>query len=311
MNTLRGELADYLTMRRSLGYSLRRDEKLLGQFLTFLEDREDEAITAEAALTWASLPGGGPAWLSMRMSVVRGFARHMHALDPAHQVPPTRLLPPARHRAVPYLYSDLDVTMLMDATAGLRYPLGAATYRTLIGLLSATGLRIGEALALDDGDLDLDLDTEVLTVHKSKTNRSRIVPLHPSTVAALTEYQRQRHVLAPRPVITTPALFVSTTGTRLAYVNVSVAFVKLVARAGITARCGSCRPRPHDLRHAFAVSTLLDWYADGGDIAARLPLLSTYLGHREPKNTYWYLQASPELLALAAHRLDEHREGRP
>lgn len=202
---------------------------------------------------------------------------------------------------MPYLYSDEELAALVAATGTLRYPLRRATYRTLICLLAVTGLRVGEAIGLDDDDFDVEHGVLAVT---GKFGKRRQVPLHPSSVAALAAYQRRRRVEHPRPG--TPALFVSTPGTRLIYVNVSATFVKLVARAGLAPRSASCRPRPHDLRHSFAVATLLDWYRDGGDVAARLPLLSTYLGHVEPANTYWYLHAAPELLAEAAQRLDRH-----
>jgi integrase len=240
------------------------------------------------------------------MSVVRGFTAYLHTLDPAVPVPPAGLFPPGPHRAVPYLYSADELAALLTATDTLRYPLQRATYRTLIGLLAVTGLRVGEGVRLNDADLDD--EHGVLTV-TGKFDKLRQVPLHPSSVAALRAYQRQRRAAHPRP--STPALLVSTPGTRLSYVNVSATFVKLVRRAGLAPRSASCRPRPHDLRHSFAVDTLLDWYRDGGDVAARLPLLSTYLGHVEPANTYWYLHAAPELLTEAARRLDQHLAGDP
>lgn len=307
MSTLRQALADYLAVRRALGFKLARDEKLLTQFLTYLQTQGAETITVDDALTWASLPAGGGSWLSFRLSVVRGFAKYMHTLDPATQVPPVGLLPPRPHRAVPYLYSDADIAALMAAAAGLRYPLRVATYQTLIGLLRVSGMRIGEAIGLDDTDFDV--EHGLLTVRGTKFGKSRLIPLHPSTTSALRGYQRRRDELNPHPI--SPALFVSTPGARLRYINVSQTFVVLVRRSGLAVRSAACRPRPHDMRHSFAVATLLDWYRDGGDVAARLPLLSTYLGHTDPKGTYWYLQAAPELLALAAQRLDDHQAGRP
>jgi integrase len=242
----------------------------------------------------------------MRLPVVRGFARWLRFLDPATQVPPSGLLPPKPHRAVPYLYSSDDLTALINAAEGLRTPLRALTYQTLIGLLAVSGLRIGEAIRLDLGDFDA--RRGVLTVTGSKFGKSRQIPLHPATTAALRNYlhHRGRH-----PQVSTKAVFVSTAGTRLLYVNVSVTFVKLAARAGLKARSAKCHPRIHDLRHSFTVNTLPDWYRDGGDVQARLPLLPAYLGHVDPKSTYWYLQAAPELLALAGQRLDDHLEGRP
>jgi len=299
---LDARLEEYLRIRRSLGCKLERDGKLLAQFIAWLHEQHAAAVTVEHAVAWVSLPAAaGSGWLRFRMSVVRGFTAYLHTLDPAVPVPPAGLFPPGPHRAVPYLYSADELAALLTATDTLRYPLQRATYRTLISLLAVTGLRVGEGIRLNDADLDD--EHGVLTV-TGKFDKLRQVPLHPSSVAALRAYQRQRRAAHPRP--STPALLVSTPGTRLSYVNVSATFVKLVRRAGLAPRSASCRPRPHDLRHSFAVATLLDWYRDGGDVAARLPLLSTYLGHVEPANTYWYLHAAPELLAQAAHRLDAH-----
>jgi integrase len=207
---------------------------------------------------------------------------------------------------VPYLYRDEDIAALLAQAERLRTPLRVATIQTLIGLLVCTGMRIGEVIGLDDDDFDP--DQGLLVVRAAKQGKWRQVPLHPSTVTAVGDYQRLRARQFTRPA--TSALLVCTAGTRLQYVNVSQTFTKLVRRAGLPRRSGGSRPRPHDLRHTFAVRTLLDWYRDGGDITARLPLLSTYLGHTEPANTYWYLHAAPELLAEAARRLDPDG-GRP
>jgi integrase/recombinase XerD len=188
----------------------------------------------------------------------------------------------------------------MAAAHDLRPPLRAATYATVIGLLAATGMRVGETIALDRGDVDL--TCALIVVRNGKFGKSRQLPLHPSAIEALTGYADTRDRLCPAP--RTPAWFVSTTGTRLIYRNVHFVFHRLTQQAGLRARLPRCRPRPHDLRHTFAVATLLDWYRDGGDVAARMPLLSTYLGHAQPANTYWYLSAAPELLAEAARRLE-------
>jgi integrase len=294
-------LGDYLALRRALGFALRRDEKLLIQFLTYLEGHGKDTVTVADALAWATLPAGAsPAWLGFRMGVIRGFAGYLHTLDPNVQVPPRGLLPGTSRRAVPYLYTDTDIAALMTQTRRLRTPLRAATIATLIGLLSVTGLRIGEAIGLDDTDVDV--EAGLLRVRQAKGGTQRLVPLHPTTVAALTDYRHHRRQVFPQPV--GPALFVSTNGQRLHYVNVCATFITLVRRAGLAPRPAPCRPRIHDLRHSFAVRTLLDWYRDGGDIASRLPLLSTYLGHVDPKATYWYLDAAPELMAQAARRLE-------
>jgi len=308
MNSLLAALADYLTMRRALGYKLARDEKLLTQFLSYLDGIGASTVTVDNIVAWATLPAdsGDGHWWSRRLTVVRGFARYLHTLDPAVEVPPADMLPQRPCRATPYLYSSAEIAALMAATASLRTPLRRATYRTLFGLLIVTGMRVGEVIRLDVDDLDV--VHELLTVRESKFGKSRQLPLHPTTTRALRAYLQQRHQLLPAPQ--TPALFVSTAGTRLLYCNVHSTFLRLVATAGLSPRSTSCRPRIHDTRHSFAVATVLVWYRDGGDVAARLPLLSTYLGHVHPGSTYWYMQAAPELLALAAERLDDSLGGR-
>lgn len=307
MSPLRDALVDYLTIRRALGYRLERAEKLLGQFLDYLDEHRLERVTVERALDWARLPAGGDvSWWAQRLSVVRGFAGYLHNLDPAHEVPPAELLPRRSRRATPYLYSDEEILALIDAAAGLRFPLRAATYQTLIGLLAVTGMRVGEAIRLDRADLDL--DHGVLTVRDSKFGKSRELPLHGSTVRALDAYLQRRdrrHAAAA-----TEAVFVSSVGSRLLYCNVDWTFLRLVERAGLRPRSASCRPRLHDLRHSFAVRTVLDWYRADIEVQARLPLLSTYLGHVDPEATYWYLSAAPELLTLAGERLERALGGR-
>lgn len=301
MSVLRVQLDDYLTIRRAVGFKLRRTESLLADFVDFLDQHQTDTITADLALAWASLPPNGSSeWWGHRLSVARTFARHLHAIDPRHEVPPTGVWPAKSHRATPYLYSDADIAALMAAARQFRSPLRAATFETLTGLLAVTGLRIGEALGLDRDDVDL-VDG-VLRIRDAKFGKSREVPLHPSTVEALADYARGRNEFCPRP--RDPSFFISTAGTRLLYCNVHLAWLDLVRRAGLQPRSAKCRPRPHDARHSFAVKTLLGWYRDGGDVQARLPLLSTYLGHVDPANTYWYLSAAPELLALVAARLD-------
>ncbi|PBB77844.1 integrase [Mesorhizobium sp. WSM3879] len=245
---LRQALADYLAMRRALGYTLVRSEKLLAQFLTYLEAQGEDHLTTKTALAWAMLPAGADrSWMSARLSVVRRFATHLGGIEPATEVPPCDLLPGRSCRATPYLYSQEDVIALMTATAALRTPHREATYRTLIGLLAVTGMRVGEAIGLDRDDFDA--VGGGLTIRRGKSGNSRLA-LHPSTVAALGNYLRRRD--RPRRPPNTPALFVSPAGTRLLYVNVQNTFQKLVCRVGIAPRSAGCRPRLHDLRHAFA-----------------------------------------------------------
>jgi len=309
MSPLQQALADYLSIRRALGFKLEQAERLLAQFVAYLHDHNADAPTIDHALAWARLPAAAaPRWWAHRLSTVRGFAAHLHALDPRAEVPPPGLIRCGPRRATPYLYSQADITALVHAAGTLPRPLGAATYQTLIGLLAVTGMRVGEAIRLDRDDLDADHDGLLRVLH-SKFGKSRLVPLHPGTVAALRDYLQVRDELLPAP--TSPALLISTAGTRLRYNNVWRTFHRLVRQAGLTARSASCRPRIHDLRHSFAVRTVLDWYAGGADVPALLPRLSTYLGHTDPTHTYWYLSAAPELLALAGQRVDAHRAGRP
>lgn len=304
---LRNHLTNYLALRRTLGYQLQRSEKLLNQFLAHLDRIGESRITTAAALDWARQPvGANPVWWAHRLAAVRGFARYLHALDPAHEVPPAELLPQRSCRATPYLYSESEITALIAAAGSLRGPLRQATFATLIGLLAVTGLRVGEAIALDRGDLDA--ASGLLLVRHGKFGKARELALHPTTVAALGDYQRLRHHLAPDAGV--PALLVSQAGTRLIYSNVQLTFARLLRRAGLGPRSGSCRPRIHDLRHSFAVQAMLDAYAAGQDGQLRLTLLSTWLGHVHPGSTYWYLSASPELMAAAGQRLEQHLAGR-
>ncbi len=308
MNDIRVELDHYLTIRRALGFKLRRAELLLSDFVDYLDAASIDTITTDMAFAWASLPrNGSPGWWGHRLSVVRAFARHLHAIDPTHEVPPTGLLPAKTHRATPYLYSDTDIAALMAAARQLRSPLRAATFETLVGLLTVTGLRIGEALRLNRGDVDSTLG--VVRVRETKFGKSREVPLHPSTVEALVAYADRRDQLCPRP--REQAFFVSTAGARLLYCNTHLAWQGLVRSAGLRSRSATCRPRPHDVRHSFAVRTLLGWYRDEADVEAHMPLLSTYLGHIHPGNTYWYLSAAPELLTLVAARLEDTDGAKP
>jgi integrase/recombinase XerD len=306
---LEERLAGYLAMRRALGYKLARAEKLLAQFIKWLEEHGEQTITTATALAWATLPEAtGSNWHAHRLSVVRGFAAHVHALDPTHELIPQDLLPQRPRRAVPYLYTDAEIRALMDASSVTPTPHRAATMGALIGLLAVTGMRIGEAIRLDRGDIDHRRD--VVTVVEGKFGKSRELAVHATTIAALRAYLARRD--RPVPVEPTEAVFTSATGTRLIYCNVHLAFKRIVEHAGLAPRSTGCRPRPHDLRHTFAVNTLLDAYRDDtGDaehIQARIAQLCTYLGHVNPGSTYWYLQAAPELLTLAAGRLERAEE---
>jgi integrase len=309
VSALRTAAEDYLQMRRALGYKLRTPGWLLSGFVSYLEQIDASTVTIEHALAWATQPvDADPGWWSYRLSVVRQFALHLQTLDPACEVPPARLLPRRSRRAVPYLYSPEDIAALMHAAGERcrrRTPLAAATYQTLLGLLAVTGLRIGEAIRLDRGDVDA--EHQLVRIIKTKFGKSREIVLHQSAMRALSEYARLRDQLCPRPCC--DAFFVSSVGTRLRPGTVHRTFKRLVRAVGLQPRSGRCHPRLHDLRHSFAVNTLLDMYRAGVDVQARLPRLSTYLGHTDPSSTYWYLSAAPELLFLAAQRLEPTLKG--
>jgi integrase/recombinase XerD len=301
MTDLRSALADYLALRGGLGHELADAHRLLPRFVTWMEHTDHRAVTISAALEWSQLPAAGPdrvIW-PHRLTAVRGFARYLSAIDPATEVPQPGLLPQPQRWQPPFIYTPADVAALLAAARRMQTPRRATTYQTLFALLATTGMRVGEAIRLDTTDLDWDLG--VLLVRESKFGKSRQVPLHPSSVNALRDYAGRRSEYRPLPG--NDSFFVSLTGRRLIYVSVGEVFRALRDQTGIGA--GSARhPRIHDLRHTFAVTTLLNWYRDGGGVAARLPWLSTYLGHRDPRATYWYLSAVPELLAVAAARLE-------
>ncbi len=302
MTRLRRRLQEYLSTRRALGYKLRWHDTPLADFVAYLERHGAKTITVRLALAWAKQPADAhPWWWSRRLSMVRGFAKHLQAYEPRTEIPSSSLLPYSAPRAVPYVYSPAEIERLMAATRRLSQPLRAATYSTLVGLLATAGLRIGEAIGLDRDDVDL--QGGLLLIRYSKFGKSREVALHATSVEALRCYAelRDREVRCPR----SSAFLLSSVGTRLHYSNAHFVFQQLVRDAGIRARSEACRPRPHDLRHTFAVRTLIEWYRAGVDVQARLPLLSTYLGHFDVHATYWYLQAAPELLALAGERLEQ------
>lgn len=302
MTDLRIALIDYVTLRRSLGFKLQWAEERLSDFLDCLQAAGSPVITMALAVQWAMSPRDpSPNWQARRLSMVRSFARYVHTLDPRTEVPPPDLLPQETRRRPVFIYSEEDVRALLKAAQGLAKPFKARTYSTLLGLLAATGMRVGEAISLDRGDINF--GEAILTIHDSKFGKSREVAIHSTVVAAVARYQTERdRVFPPSP---SGAFLVSLANKRLVYQNVHLTFFKLVDRAGLAGRKPR-RPRIHDLRHSFASATLRDWYRQGLDVERRLPLLSTYLGHVAPSSTYWYLTAGPEHLALAAKRLEEH-----
>jgi len=305
VSPLEQALADYLQLRRSLGHELAEAGWLLPGFVAYLDAQGSSTVTIEAALAWAQQAPRSPTGRATtvgprRMTAARGFARYLAGIDANTQVPPLGLMPHRARWRRPFIYSTADIdTVLERARQSIASPLRAATYQSLIGLLAASGLRIGEAIKLDRADVDW--EQGVLLIRESKFGKSRLVPLHPSSMQALQDYAGLRDQLQPRPK--DASFFVSLKRKRLLYAVVQQTFRRLIDGAGIGAGAPSA-PRSHDLRHTFAVRTLIGWYRGDQDVQAKIPSLSTYLGHREPACTYWYLSAAPELLALAAARQD-------
>jgi site-specific recombinase XerD len=296
---LRELVADYLRVRRSLGYKLECTERLLFAFVDYLQAHDAQEASIEHALGFATAPAGAsPRWQALRLSAIRCFAKWAHLQDPTVQVPPNRLLPARSTRAAPYIYTEAQIAALLAAADQLRSPIRAATFRTLIALMAATGIRTGEALGLDVTDLDQQAGTLRVT---GKYGKTRLLPLHPSVLDGLRGYLRERDRLLPAAAC--PALLVTMRGTRLLPQLVHPVFRALADQVGLTPASSVCRPRLHDLRHSFAVSTMLDAYRSGADPAAVLPVLATWLGHADPGDTYWYLTGTAELLAAATDRL--------
>jgi integrase len=311
MDTMRSALDGYLRTRRALGFGLRSPGYALKNFIAFMEQNGADHITTDLAVRWATLPMNAtrPYW-AWRLGFVRGFAAWRKATDPRTEVPPRAILPRSHHRSPPYIYTDDEVARLLQAAAALpsRGGLRGKTYATLFGLISATGMRVSEGVALDRGDVDL--GDGVLTIRKTKFRKSRLLPLHPSTRTALRAYAAARDRILPK--VTCAAFFLSDRGTRVTIGSAEYNFAQVSREVGLRPPPSGRRrghghgPRIHDLRHRFAVATLVDWYRAGVDVAVRLPWLSTYLGHACVSDTYWYIEAAPELLEVVTERL-EHR----
>lgn len=307
MRSLCQHLADYLGMRRALGFDLAEVERHVGDFCTWIEARgHPDSFTIDDAVAWARLnPDAHPSWWAHRLSLVRRFAAYLHATGVNTPVIPRGLLPARKPRAVPYIYSQQDIDALL-AACGREFANEriVATVRTVIGLLAATGLRIGEALALGVDDVDTDRDVLVIGAGKSA---QRLVPVHPSTTAALTDYLDLPARAATGPDPHGP-VFVTCKGTGYAYISFLSLFTRVRQAAGLTPR-GRARPRLHDLRHAFATTHMTAAYAHGRDPDRVLSLLATWLGHTDAAHTYWYLTATGDLMALAAGMLETDEEG--
>ncbi len=303
MSTLSVHLDDYLKLRRQLGFKLKCEANLLHNFLRFAEGKRARFITTKLALEWATAPANIRAERrSTRLGVVRRFAKYVSSMDPRTEVPSPKLLRGQFRRRPPYLYQIDDIRRLIGAARRFdpSDELKNDTLATVLGLLAVTGMRVGEALGLDSGDVDL--KRGLLTIRHAKGNKSRLVPLHRSAQDALQQYACLRDRRFPQPL--SPSFFVSGRGTRLSYTTMTGWFRAVACQTGLRKRDDRRGPRIHDLRHHFAVQTLLRWYRTNTDVEAHLPDLTTYLGHGHVNGTYWYISAVPELLMLATLRLE-------
>lgn len=313
---LRTLIADYLATRRALGFKLEGTGQVLFAFADHL-DRGDagdaqrdgaatgEHVTVVQALRFATESASCSARShALRLSAIRLFASWAQLLDPRIEVPPSRLLPARATRPTPFIYTDAQIGALLEACDQLRPRLRAVTFRTLLSLQAATGIRTGEATGLNVSDVDLDEQTLTVT---GKYGKTRLLPLHPTVADGLSGYLSTRAALLPAAHCR--ALLISSRGTRLGRGSIHPTFRALADRAGLTAASTASRPRLHDLRHTFAVNTMLHAYRSGADPGATLPLLATWLGHAEPSDTYWYLTGTAELMAAATERLDRTTAG--
>ena len=305
MNELRTAAETYLKIRRSLGFKMKREEKLLYQFINFLERQGFVYITTSTALSWAMQPRDcHPGNWRNRFLIVRRFAKYIHALDPRTEIPPSDVLRDRYQRRTPHIYTEEEILRLIKAAKGTRAPKGlwGWTFSTVFGLLAVTGMRISEAVNLNREDVDL--NEGILTIRETKFRKSRLVPIHSSTTKMLQRYSRSRDKIFPE--LRSGSFFVTEWGKRLRAKKVGEKFLALARKIDLRGPKGTPGPHLHDLRHTFAANTMLKWYRLGVDVDAHMSELSTYLGHLNTAETYWYVSAVPELLFLAARKL-EHR----
>lgn len=311
MKTLNQAAKDYFKLRHGLGFKLKCQEIWVRQFVRFLNRKKGARITTKLALQFATQkPGLTAKTYACRLSALRGFARYRLADDPKTEVAPAGLLPFAHNRAHPHFYSQTEIRKLLQAARSHPSPgrLQARTYYCVLGLLAVTGMRIGEVLNLTPGDVDW---TEgLLTVRNAKYGKSRLVPLHRSTLKVLRAYVKERdQYFAQRPQLSMRYFLPTSVGTRLQVSQINRVFVRLSRRLGMRAPGSRKGPRLHDFRHRFAVETLLRWYRRGAPVEQRLPMLATYLGHTHVTGTYWYLSSTPALMRAAGRRLEQRWKG--
>jgi integrase/recombinase XerD len=303
MCDLKKHLTNYLTLRRSLGYKLEESEKLLNDFINFIEEKGSSIITVELALEWALLPKNvQPSYWSRRLCIVRLFSQYLINYIPEIEVPDSKLLCVKTKRATPYFYSDEQIKQVLNAcyneqSKGLRH----LTFYTLFGLLAVTGCRISELVNLSINDVNL--KTGIITILDSKFGKSRHIPISSSTNDKLDVYSNHRTIFIKHP--SSDNFFLSEQGKPLTVNCVEIFYVRLSKKINLRHKDDSYGPRIHDFRHTFAIKSLINSYKASADVNQIIPLLATYLGHKKPSDTYWYLTNVPELMALAADKLEQ------
>jgi integrase/recombinase XerD len=316
MNSLSNALTEYLKLRRDFGYKLDRLETRLRRFLSFLDEKGTSHITTALALQFATeQKQWAPRTKIGYLCAVRGFAQYLAGMDPTIEVPPPGLFKPALSRFRPYIYSEEEIRRLLAAALRIpsaercmaRYGLKPWTLHSILGLLAATGMRISEATGLKSEDIDW--SEGVLRISSTKFLKSRLVPVHPSTLNKLRSYAKRRDRFFAKRAHGLPRFFVTCCGTPCRRNNVGQDFRKLARQIGLRAPGAKHGPRIHDMRHRFAVVTLLRWYRSGTQVDRLLPVLATYLGHSRVTGTYWYLSCTPELMAAAGKRLERRWKG--
>lgn len=296
-------VADYIALRRSLGYRHAGSERYLRSFARWLNHIGHEgSIPQNLSVDWATdTSSTDPTTIAWRLTAIRGFLRHLSGLDKTTDIPPPGLLGPTSQRKPPHVYSDQEITDLLTAATQLSGTLRPLCYSTIFGLMACTGMRISETLALDHGDVDL--AAGVITVRFSKRGRVRLVPLHPTVLPQLRDYATRRARLFGQPS-STDAFFRTDRSTRIDYNTAYHAFRQVRDTLGWTAAGRTRLPRLHDLRHRMVIRRIQQWYQTGADLDAKIPVLATYLGHTEIANVYWYLSAVPELMSVVADRFE-------
>jgi len=302
MCSLEQHLTNYLAFRRSLGYELAGSERLLKNFVAFLDVKHSRTITIKLAMEWTLLSKNvQPSYWSKRLSVVRLFAQYLVAYIPETEVPDPGLLNARTKRAEPYLYTDKQINQILNAclsaqSKGLRH----LTYYTLFGLLAVTGCRISEMINLSLRDVNLKVSA--ITIRGSKFGKSRCLPISSSTTEHLIAYSERRSVFSRE--LDVDNYFISEQGKPLTVNGVEIFYVRLSKNIGLRHKDDSFGPRIHDFRHTYVIKSVINCYKSNADVHQLMPLLATYLGHKKPSDTYWYLSNVPELMALAAEKFE-------